>query len=97
MNIEMMTTIPNEPIPISAHWCMNSFQYILPFSGLENMPLSMRIYRPKLFKNLIKDRVCAVLALSYCLFGPVVSFVFLNRFHQRERLISVCVSDLHLI
>ena len=26
--------MPNAPIPISTHWCINSFQYIFMFSGL---------------------------------------------------------------
>ncbi len=39
---EMITTMPREPMPISEHWCINSFQYTFMFSGLENMPFSIK-------------------------------------------------------
>ena len=52
---EMMATIPNDPTPISAHWCMNSFQYILAFSGRANMPFSIRRYWPISRNMVIKN------------------------------------------
>jgi hypothetical protein len=42
MKNEMMATIPREPIPMSLHWRINSFQYIRAFSGLEIMLLSIK-------------------------------------------------------
>ena len=31
INTEIMDTMPSEPIPISLHWCISSFQYITVF------------------------------------------------------------------
>ena len=67
----MITTMPSDRIPISTHWCMNSFQYIFMFSGFENISLIISIYRPS--------------SVKIFMLIPESTIYFFDLFHQGER------------
>jgi hypothetical protein len=71
---EIITTIGRAPRPISTHWCMNSFQYMRPLSGLVNMPFNINRYVPKWVKKFMG--LVSILAIKNYF------FLFFRRFHQ---------------
>jgi len=91
MKNEMIATMPNEPIPISEHWCINSFQYIFQLSGLVSIVLSIRKYLPTSVRTF--NIVPRIAMLSYSNFGssnsPEARLVAEARKKVKERMPSL--------
>ena len=72
----------NEPIPISVHWCINSFQYIRIFSGRLIMPFIISRYFPKCFRNLDMDAILVNLREAYDCILAISDCRLQNKIHN---------------